>query len=52
MFEKTNFEIEEQQEIVPVETDSDISEDKNDDIQSRIRALPKSSKFSIPMKNL
>ena len=50
VFKKSDSENENTQEIVTVEKDSDISEDENDNIQTRIRALTNSSKFSIPMR--
>ena len=39
-------EFENQQGIVPVEVNSDNTENENDDIQSNIRAIPNSSYFS------
>ena len=46
----TILELKNQEQIVAMENDSDISEDENDVIQSLIKAVPNCSTFSIPMK--
>ena len=38
--------------MVPVQIDSDNSEDENEDYQSQIKALPYSSNFSPQLKKL
>ena len=49
-FLKPDSELENTQEIVLVVFGADNSEDENDNIQTRIGAPPKNSKFSIPMR--
>ena len=49
VFERTESEIENVQEIVPFEIDSDNSDDENNDIQSNKKSLPYCSDFSEPL---
>ena len=48
--EISDSENENQQEIIPVEIDSDISKDQKDNIKLELRALPHSSNVSELMK--
>ena len=46
VLKESDSEIENQQEVVSVETNTDDSEDENDNYQSHIRTLPSNSNFS------
>ena len=50
VFENLDSENENQQQLVPAETNSDKSEDENDYIEAFTWALPNSANFSKPMK--
>ena len=46
VIKKSDSEIKNRQQIVPVEINSDMSEDENNHIQSQLKALPSSYNFS------